>query len=150
LQFTAELAATVDRARDAGELAALLYLDLDRFKPVNDEFGHATGDALLVAVAERLEHCTRPGDVVARLGGDEFAVLVAAPDAEAIAGIQRRILAGFASPFEIGGHRLSLGVSVGRAVYPVDAADADGLLREADVGMFAHKRDKRAQLSAAR
>jgi diguanylate cyclase (GGDEF)-like protein len=130
----------VSRAHAGTESGALLYVDLDRFKPVNDEFGHETGDALLVAVARRLQNCTRGSDVVARLGGDEFAVLLAAAGPEEIEKVSERIVAGFAEPFVVGDLRLHLCVSIGRSVYPVDAADPDGLLRRADAAMFAQKR----------
>ncbi|HXD67710.1 MAG TPA: GGDEF domain-containing protein [Solirubrobacteraceae bacterium] len=140
LRFTTELREAVSRAHAGTESGALLYVDLDRFKPVNDEFGHETGDALLVAVARRLQNCTRGSDVVARLGGDEFAVLLAAAGPEEIEKVSERIVAGFAEPFVVGDLRLHLGVSIGRSVYPVDAADPDGLLRRADAAMFAQKR----------
>ena len=136
VRFTTELRDAVNRAHAGSESGALLYVDLDRFKPVNDEFGHETGDALLVAVAERLESCTRASDVVARLGGDEFAVLLVAAGPEEIEKVSERIAAAFAEPFVVGDLCLRLGVSIGRSVYPVDAGDPDGLLRRADSAMF--------------
>ncbi|HET8979114.1 MAG TPA: diguanylate cyclase [Solirubrobacteraceae bacterium] len=144
-QFTAEVRTAVARARDTAESGALLYVDLDRFKPVNDELGHEAGDELLVAVAERLRGCTRAGDVVARLGGDEFAVLLAAAEPGDVERVSERIVAGFREPFAVTGHRLRLGASIGRSVYPLDADDADALLRRADAAMFAQKRVHHAQ-----
>ena len=135
----------MNRAQTGSESGALLYVDLDQFKPVNDEFGHETGDALLVTVAKRLESCTRASDVVARLGGDEFAVLLVAAGPEEIEKVSQRIAAAFAEPFVVGDLRLQLGVSIGRSVYPVDAGDPDGLLRRADSAMFEVKRAHHAQ-----
>ena len=145
LRFTTELREAVTRAQAGTESGALLYVDLDRFKPVNDEFGHETGDALLVAVAERLERCTRASDVVARLGGDEFAVLLVAAGPEEIEKVSERIADAFAEPFAVGDLCLRLGVSIGRSLYPVDAGDPDGLLRRADHAMFAVKRAHQAE-----
>ncbi|HTU31455.1 MAG TPA: diguanylate cyclase [Solirubrobacteraceae bacterium] len=141
-RFTAELRTAVGHAHDSQRLAALFYLDLDQFKPVNDELGHETGDALLVAVAQRLRHCTRADDVVARLGGDEFAVLVSGVTEAEIDGVAERLASGFDEPFEVGGSRLRISASIGRSTYPADAPDADGLLRRADEAMFAHKRGR--------
>jgi diguanylate cyclase (GGDEF)-like protein len=116
-------------------------MDLDRFKPVNDEFGHDVGDQLLVALAKRLAGCTRSEDMVARLGGDEFAVLIDRGTAVAdAAGVSDRRAAALTNPFMIEGHELHLGASVGQAVFPIDADDADGLLRSADAAMFRVKR----------
>jgi diguanylate cyclase (GGDEF)-like protein len=120
-------------------------MDLDGFKPVNDEFGHDVGDQLLVAVAKRLASCTRSEDTVARSGGDEFAVLIdsqtAAGDAEEVSD---RLAAALTRPFMIDGHQLHLGASIGRAVFPIDADTPDGLLRAADAAMFVVKRGSRA------
>jgi diguanylate cyclase (GGDEF)-like protein len=141
LQFTERLRAAIDRARDERQSVTLLYMDLDRFKPVNDEFGHDVGDQLLVALAKRLAGCTRSEDMVARLGGDEFAVLIdcqtSAADAE---GVSERLAAALTNPFVIEGHVLRVGASIGQAVFPIDADDADGLLRSADAAMFRVKK----------
>jgi diguanylate cyclase (GGDEF)-like protein len=150
LRFTTELRDAVDRAHSGAESGALLYVDLDQFKPVNDEFGHETGDALLVAVAQRLENCTRATDVVARLGGDEFAVLLIAAGPQEIEKVSERIEAAMAEPFVVGNLCLRLGVSIGRSTYPVDAGDPDGLLRRADSAMFAVKRAHHAKRLALR
>ncbi|MGP0033343.1 MAG: diguanylate cyclase domain-containing protein [Solirubrobacteraceae bacterium] len=141
LQFTERLRAAIDRARDERQSVTLLYMDLDRFKPVNDEFGHDVGDQLLVALAKRLAGCTRSEDMVARLGRDEFAVLIdcqtTAADAE---GVSERLAAALTNPFVIEGHVLRVGASIGQAVFPIDADDADGLLRSADGAMFRVKK----------
>jgi diguanylate cyclase (GGDEF)-like protein len=144
LQFTGQLRAAIDAARTGRQSVTLLYMDLDGFKPVNDEFGHDVGDQLLVAMAKRLVACTRSEDTVARLGGDEFAVLIdgrtGTSDAEAVSD---RLASALTDPFMIEGHELYLGVSIGRAVFPVDAEDPDGLLRSADAAMFGVKRGTR-------
>jgi diguanylate cyclase (GGDEF)-like protein len=150
VRFTTELRKAVTRAHAGTESGALLYVDLDRFKPVNDEFGHETGDALLVAAAGRLQSCTRSSDVVARLGGDEFAVLLVAAGPEEIEKVSERITAAFAEPFSVGDLCLRLGVSIGRSLYPADAGDPDGLLRRADKAMFDVKRLHHAERLALR
>ena len=150
VQFTTELRDAIGRAAETSELASLFYIDLDRFKPVNDEFGHEAGDELLIAVAERLRACTRASDLIARLGGDEFAVLVVAPTERDIDQVGERLAQGFEEPFTVGGHELALAISVGRSVYPADAPDADGLLRRADVAMFAEKRRHHSARAVAR
>jgi diguanylate cyclase (GGDEF)-like protein len=131
----------VNRARSRDELVTVFYIDLNDFKPVNDEFGHDVGDQLLSALGKRLSSSTRSGDTVARLGGDEFAVLIGTQtspsEADAVAS---RLADAFSDPFMIGGHKLWLTASIGRAVFPVDASSADGLLRRADASMFAVKR----------
>ncbi|MEA2160941.1 MAG: hypothetical protein QOD66_3321 [Solirubrobacteraceae bacterium] len=141
LQFTDRLRTAIQHARQHGELVTLFYLDLDYFKPVNDEFGHDTGDEVLVAVGERLSSCTREADTVARLGGDEFAVL-AGPRTTA-RGVDRladRLAEAFRHPFQIGDLTFSLGASIGRAVFPTDADSGESLLRVADTAMFECKR----------
>jgi diguanylate cyclase (GGDEF)-like protein len=152
LRFTDQLRAAIEHARRDIQPVTLLYMDLDGFKPVNDEFGHDVGDQLLVAVAKRLGACTRSDDTVPRLGGDEFAVLIdsstAPGDAE---DVSDRLAQALTNPFSIDGHRLQLGASIGRAVFPIDADDADGLLRAADAAMFGVKRGSRSRaLNAAR
>jgi len=152
LRFTGQLRGAIARGREQIQPVTLLYLDLDGFKPVNDEFGHDVGDQLLVAVAKRMTSCTRGEDTVARLGGDEFAVLIASRTAPADAEeVSDRLAAALTQPFVIDGHQLHLGASIGRAVFPIDADDADGLLRAADAAMFGVKRDTRARaLSSGR
>jgi diguanylate cyclase (GGDEF)-like protein len=140
VQFTTQLRAAVHEAREQRRELSLFYLDLDRFKPVNDEYGHEVGDALLIAVSERLKSCTRAEDGIARLGGDEFAILVRSDAPEGLGDFPERVRAAFQDPFTVGGHELRVGASVGRSVYPVDAEDAEGLLRHADAAMFEAKR----------
>lgn len=124
-----------------GQPFALLLLDLDGFKGVNDTHGHAAGDAVLAAMVRRLRAHTRAEDLVARLGGDEFAVLVAgSPPREVIAGMARRMAAGAAEPVVFEGRSLTVGMSLGIACHPGDGATLADLLRAADRAMYACKR----------
>jgi len=119
---------------------AVLYIDLDGFKQVNDEHGHAVGDALLVAVGQRLRKCLRPGDTLARLGGDEFGVLLEQVDTAAEASmLADRIVAVLGDSFGIAGNRLSIGASVGVALCEPGTDKVSALLRRADVAMYAAK-----------
>lgn len=128
------------RARREHTPLAVLYFDLDKFKPVNDTWGHAVGDRLLEAVAERVRGCLRGSDTVARVGGDEFVVLLPAIGAEDDANvIGENILAALNRPFEIDGHVLGISASIGVATYPRDALDEDSLLRCADKAMYQAK-----------
>ncbi|MBD0272471.1 MAG: EAL domain-containing protein, partial [Acetobacteraceae bacterium] len=129
-----------------GGSAAVLCLDLDRFKEVNDTLGHPAGDALLRATAERLRGCVRDGDVVARLGGDEFAAVLPAPSGtpEGAAGFAGRVLQALAEPFCIEGHQLLVGTSIGIAVAPADGTNADTLLRRADMALYKAKAEGRS------
>ena len=115
----------------------LLFLDLDKFKRVNDTLGHAAGDQLLLEVVARLSHCTRETDTISRQGGDEFIVLLnEIPDPEAVERIAGEILARIAEPVEIRGHVLNTSCSIGIAMYPDDGDDFDSLLQKADVAMY--------------
>jgi diguanylate cyclase (GGDEF)-like protein len=123
-----------------GESVAVLCLDLDCFKEVNDTLGHPAGDKLLGAVAERLQHCARASDTIARLGGDEFAVIrtrVERP--EDVLTMAERIVAAINRPFEVDGHAIVVGASVGIAVAPSDGDSADELLKRADMALYAAK-----------
>jgi diguanylate cyclase (GGDEF)-like protein len=123
---------------------ALLFLNLDRFKAVNDALGHPIGDMLLQRVAERLCGAIRETDVVARLGGDEFAIVQCAitqpGDAMSYA---TRLLALFSDPFDVAGHRIVISTSIGIALSPQDGVDADQLLRDADLALYRAKSDGR-------
>lgn len=130
-----------------GETVALLCLDLDRFKPVNDTYGHGTGDSLLKQVAQRLRECVRETDVVARVGGDEFAVVQrgAAPP-EGAARVAARIVEVLNQPFDVDGHVVHIGSSVGIALAPGDGTDGETLMRHADMALYQAKSDGRAQM----
>ncbi len=122
---------------------AVLFLDLDSFKQVNDSFGHDIGDELLRQVAARLSAAVRAADVVARLGGDEFVVLIEgkAPAANA-ARVARKIANAHARPFALGEHRVHTSTSIGIAVYPGDGADARALMKSADLAMYQAKQER--------
>ncbi|SNY60371.1 EAL domain-containing protein [Paractinoplanes atraurantiacus] len=127
-------------ARADGRPVAVLFADLDDFKLINDSFGHAIGDRILHAIAERMQRCAGPAELVARLGGDEFAVLLDHRPAEAEA-VGHRILAALREPFLIDGHTISVGASIGLvAPAPGEPLTADALLRRADAAMYASKR----------
>ena len=123
---------------------AVLWLDLDRFKEVNDTLGHATGDALLKAVTERLLGCVRDRDTVARLGGDEFAVIqTGAGQPLGATTLALRIIEAISAPYQINDHQVVVGASVGISVAPDDATDADQLLRNADLALYRAKNEGR-------
>lgn len=137
----AGLARQAEDAIAAGRPFALLLLDLDGFKGVNDLHGHAAGDAVLVAMVQRLRAQLRAEDLVARLGGDEFAVLIAgAPPRDVLAAMARRMAAGAAERVVFEGRALTVGMSVGIACHPHDGATLADLLRAADRAMYACKR----------
>jgi diguanylate cyclase (GGDEF)-like protein len=126
------------------EQIAVLSLDLDRFKEVNDTLGHAVGDALLKAVAERLHSCVRNGDIVARLGGDEFTILQIASDApKEAAAVADRIIDVLADPFIVQDHRLVIGTSIGIAISPQDGTDLQQILKSSDLALYGAKADAR-------
>jgi diguanylate cyclase (GGDEF)-like protein/PAS domain S-box-containing protein len=127
-----------------GHLLALHCLDLDQFKAVNDTLGHPVGDGLLQAVAQRLRDCLRETDTVARLGGDEFAIIQTAIQSPIDAtGLASRVIELIEAPFEIDGHQIVIGTSIGIAFAPQDGLDADQLLKCADLALYRAKLDGR-------
>lgn len=160
--FSNELKLSMERARATQSRFALLYIDLDHFKRINDTLGHTTGDELLKMVALRLERCLRSEDMlsrqadgalaesrnVARLGGDEFTLIVrnerAVDNIESVAG---RIIDTLKTPFEFTGHEFVVTPSVGIAIYPEDGADEESLLKAADVAMYQAKQAGRSGYS---
>nr|WP_308495404.1 EAL domain-containing protein [Duganella aceris] len=134
--------ATSDRS---GVGFALLFLDLDKFKQINDNYGHEAGDELLRQVSARLTAAVRVADVVARLGGDEFVVLIEGRSAAANAArVGRKIELACALPFDIGSHRLKSAASIGIAIYPQDGANAQSLMKNADTAMYHAKQQAAA------
>jgi diguanylate cyclase (GGDEF)-like protein/PAS domain S-box-containing protein len=130
----------LSQAQRSGEWLAVGYLDLDDFKPVNDTYGHKTGDTLLRAVAARIRDNVRAGDTVARLGGDEFALLlVGVASIEECHQTLARLLEKLAAPFFIEGHEIKVSASIGVTLFPHDGANADALLRHADQAMYQAK-----------
>lgn len=143
-RFQERLASSVEGAGEHSSLA-LLMLDLDHFKSVNDTLGHAVGDRLLVAAAERLQACVRPEDTVARLGGDEFAIIAPALSSGiAAAELAASVIQALSRPFQLGPQEVYVSSSIGIALYPEDARGADLLLRCADMALFEAKAQGRA------
>ncbi len=142
--LTDRLAQAMTLARRRGKRVALMYLDVDHFKQVNDSHGHSVGDALLQLLARRLQDCVRQSDTVCRQGGDEFVVLLAEVEQPADAALAAaKLIDALASPCVIGEHQLQVGVSIGVSIYPDDAADVEGMLRNADTAMYHAKRNGR-------
>ena len=138
--FSERLGESLSLAARHGHTSALMFIDLDRFKIVNDSLGHAAGDTLLKAVAARIRTCLREGDVLFRMGGDEFTIIlpeIAAPDDASV--VARRILQSMGSPVSVHEHELVVGATIGIAVYPGDGDDAEALLKNADAAMYSAK-----------
>jgi diguanylate cyclase (GGDEF)-like protein/PAS domain S-box-containing protein len=139
---------SVALAQRGGSLLAVCFLDLDGFKPINDEYGHEVGDLLLIGVARRLEITLREVDTVARLGGDEFVLLLTGlADMDELETILERIMDVLEQPFDIDEHRLQVSASLGITIYPLDEADPESLLRHADQAMYQAKRAGRSRYS---
>lgn len=139
--FTERLQAAVAEAARHDERVAILYVDLDRFKQINDAHGHAVGDLALKTAAQRMRRCLRSDDVVARLGGDEFAVLIpSAPPEDTLERILAKITKAIAMPINAGSCCLRIGCSVGIALFPDHARSPEELLAQADARMYHHKR----------
>jgi diguanylate cyclase (GGDEF)-like protein/PAS domain S-box-containing protein len=120
---------------------AVLMLDMDRFKNVNDSFGHFTGDRLLEAVSVRLQGCLRESDILARLGGDEFVIGIGmVPASRDIETVAQKVLATLDEPFQVEGHTLQISASIGISVYPADGENAEALIQYADAAMYEAKR----------
>lgn len=144
LLFGEYLDAEIARSKKEGSHFALLYVDLDRFKEINDSFGHDIGDCLIIGVSQRVSRVLRSGDVLSRFGGDEFAVLQTnVQTAQDCAYLAQRILKVLNEPFELEGHKLFVGASVGIAVAPHDSLDRNELMRLADLALYRAKSDGR-------
>ncbi len=130
----------VARAARQDTQVALLFLDLDGFKRVNDRFGHAAGDRLLQQLAGRLSACIRASDTACRYGGDEFVVMLPEVDRpESAAAVAEKIRAGLAAPFVVGDSTITLTASIGTAVYPIDGRNYRDLIHRSDIGMYRRK-----------
>ncbi|MGA9661630.1 MAG: bifunctional diguanylate cyclase/phosphodiesterase, partial [Pseudomonas alloputida] len=137
-------AQAIQQAQSNGSKVALLLLDLDHFKSINDSLGHSVGDAILKCVAERLASSVRPQDTVSRPGGDEFVILL--PQVvrlEAIGDLSEQLLRTLASPMQIGEKRYSITTSIGVSIYPEDSTDLEALYSHADAAMYQAKREGR-------
>jgi diguanylate cyclase (GGDEF)-like protein/PAS domain S-box-containing protein len=145
--FMDHLRMTIERGkRERSNMYAVLYLDFDRFKVVNDSLGHAEGDRLLQFIARRLETCTRTGDLVARLGGDEFVILLdGLMDASEALLVAERILADLKTSFDLGGREIVMSTSMGIALSTSGHMRAEDMLRDADIAMYRAKTNGKAQ-----
>src|SRR5262249_52281187 len=131
----------VAHARRNEKMVGVLFIDLDKFKPVNDKYGHKIGDALLQLVADRLKACVRECDTVARIGGDEFTVtLIDISDMGDAAKVAIKILGVLSEEFIAEGRKIYISASVGISLYPFDGMSVDTLMRDADTAMYRAKR----------
>ena len=138
--FSTHLSELLTKVRASDDMLAMLFLDLDRFKLVNDTLGHSVGDLLLKAVAGRLQRCVRGGDMVARLGGDEFTVIVdRAKSRDAVERIAQTICESIEQPFSFSGQEIFVSTSIGISMYPQDGDDIGDLMKHADTAMFRAK-----------
>jgi diguanylate cyclase (GGDEF)-like protein/PAS domain S-box-containing protein len=150
LLFERTLDTEIAAAERAGRHLALLYMDLDNFKAINDQHGHAFGDEMLKCTARRLQGAVRAGDMCARLGGDEFAVLLSdVADIAPAESVAQKIVVTVSEPFACGGVQLAVGASVGVALYPTDGRSAEALIRAADRAMYLAKRNDTKKFFAA-
>ncbi len=133
----------MEQALRRGDRLAVMFLDLDRFKSVNDSLGHSVGDALLCAVTDRLRKVARGADIVARLGGDEFAIVQSNARPTDASELAVRVIELMVEPFEVLGHQVIIGTSIGIAMAPTDGSDPDQLLRNADMALYRAKGEGR-------
>jgi diguanylate cyclase (GGDEF)-like protein len=142
MMFNQLLEQSIKSTRRNGSKCAVLFIDLDRFKVINDSLGHAVGDALLVEVAVRLRSCVRASDVVARLGGDEFVIVLNEIfDRDQIALVARKVLSGLVSPLNLAGQDCRTTGSIGIAIFPDNGSDAQTLTKNADMAMYLAKEE---------
>ncbi len=142
--LTENIKSAIARSERRGQVCGVLVLDLDRFKPVNDIYGHGAGDKVLCQIAGRLNAIVRGGEIAARLGGDEFAIVIEFErGTDAAIRLAKRVIASLAAPIAIDGTTVMVGSSIGIALWPSDGEDAESLLRAADLAMFKAKRDER-------
>jgi diguanylate cyclase (GGDEF)-like protein len=140
IELRRRMSQIIDGNIDGGQLAALIMVDLDGFKPVNDTLGHDAGDQLLIEVAQRLKALMRASDVVARLGGDEFVILLTnLRECGDVAPFAERVLRRLSDPAQVNGQQIRVGASLGIAFYPSDGLDVDALLNHADMALYSAK-----------
>lgn len=143
-QFHRRFDENLKLARREKQIFGLLLLDLDKFKPVNDTYGHQAGDELLIAVSKILQCSCREIDIVARLGGDEFAILLVHPvDIDAIKTVTQRLIAEINKPIDVFGKDINIGISIGVAQYPIDGIEQDSLIEKADKALYVAKKQGR-------
>ncbi len=146
--FTDRLEQDIKKAHRDQHLVGLLFLDLDRFKEVNDTMGHHVGDELLIEVAKRIQSCVRESDTVARLGGDEFTVILSELENSAdVDRISQKLGEVLSQPFQLGGEQVNVSASIGVTVYPEDAESAQEMLKNADQAMYNAKQEGRNRIS---
>jgi len=138
--FLERIARAIERARRDGSLVAMMMMDVDRFKEINDTLGHQFGDQLIIEIGRRLERIVGANETVARLGGDEFAVRFTVPTVAEAEGVAQRICSAFDSPFVLGEVSVEVDASAGIALFPEHADDAEELMRRADVAMYDAKK----------
>jgi diguanylate cyclase (GGDEF)-like protein/PAS domain S-box-containing protein len=142
--FRRRLPQAISLARRYGRILCLLFIDLDRFKPINDQFGHGVGDIVLVQVADRLRGNLRTSDSVCRLGGDEFVILLESTETlEGATLVAQKAIESLNEPIEVGDHICFIGASIGISVFPNDCHDAETMLRHADIAMYEAKKKGR-------
>jgi diguanylate cyclase (GGDEF)-like protein len=140
--FYEQLDKLIERVRRENKLMAVMFLDLDNFKPVNDEHGHSVGDLLLQSVAKRITSCLRKNDIAARLGGDEFIIAYdTSGNEESLAIAAQRIIEVISDVYILSGQELKISASIGVSVYPKDGVDMDVLIKNADTAMYSTKED---------
>ncbi|WP_349335431.1 EAL domain-containing protein [Delftia sp. DS1230] len=147
LNLTERVDAAIEAARAGGTVFSILFIDLDRFKIINDSLGHQFGDRVLKLVAQRLSDCMRPVDILCRLGGDEFVLYLHGCNAELAAAVAKRILQEMERPFLLDGLGFSVQCSIGVAQYPADGLTLDELIRQADTAMYRVKERGRGHFS---
>ena len=141
--FGERLEATIDSVRNGSRAAAVLYIDLDHFKDVNDTLGHPIGDELIRTVSARLTHAVREDDLVARIGGDEFAVITTASDHPMLLGIANRLIAAICASYTIGSQTIVIGASIGIAVVHEQIGGSADIMRHADMALYRAKNEGR-------